>query len=561
MVRPRREVRAHGRPHEGAAAAGARRKCIFWRMPPRRADGPGARGREERRLMPRPASGIPGNAKAGSLLGMTIRDFGPISSASIAVKPLTVFIGPNNSGKSYAARLLHSIMAAQRDFCESAARRPDTVLPCRRIIAKKYRRGRKTTVVDGAGLKEAADALLEKGLCGELRRSLVRNFGSPAGNLVRAGRKRSLVTVSPEERGGGGRLELSISSMGGIAASGGPKSAGYVIEEGIEPGSYALRPAAGAGAPAGDGGGIAGDNGPQPARSVAAGRGRKSGGSVDALSAELAGMMARRMLHNAARRRWFYLPAGRSSTLQAYRAMSAGIMAHSASPESGRPDGLGVPGTVADFLAEITRLSGARGPFFGLARRMEGEILSGAVHLSTATPGGHPSILYRLNGRRVPLSQAASSVSEIAPLSLYLKHLVEPGNVMIIEEPEAHLHPAGAVILAKYIVRLVRGGLHVLLTTHSPYLLEKLGKYVMAGRLPPRDRVDGLGYERDDYLVPDEVSAYLFRGSRGGGYRAVEVDRDSDDYGISQEEFVNVDVKLNEETVYIHSRKNGHDSS
>ena len=511
--------------------------------------------------MARPAAGISDTAKAGSLIGMTIKDFGPISSASISVKPLTVFIGPNNSGKSYAAKLLHSIMAAQRDFCESAAHRTDTVSTCRGIIAKKYRRGRKTTVVDGASLKAATDALLEKGLCGELRRSLERNFGSPAGNLVRAGRKRSLVTVSSEERDGGGRLDLSISSMGGLAASSGLKSAGYVIEEGHESGSCTLRPAAGAGGLVGDGGGAADGNGLRPAISAPAGRGGGSGGSVDALSAELAGMVARRMLHNAARRRWFYLPAGRSSTLQAYRALSAAIIANSANPESGRPDGLGVPGTVADFLAEITRLSGARGPFFGLARSMEGELLSGAVHLSSAAASGQPAILYRFNGRRVPLSQAASSVLEIAPLSLYLKHLVEPGNVMIMEEPEAHLHPAGEVVLAKYIVRLVRGGLHVLLTTHSPYLLEKLGKYVMAGGLPPKDRVDGLGYGRDDYLVPDEVSAYLFKGARSGGYRAVEVDRDSDDYGISQEEFVNVDVGLNEETAYIHSRKNDHDAS
>ena len=42
-------------------------------------------------------------------LRIEVEDFGPISGGEIKLKPLTVFIGPNNSGKSYAAMLVHSI--------------------------------------------------------------------------------------------------------------------------------------------------------------------------------------------------------------------------------------------------------------------------------------------------------------------------------------------------------------------------------------------------------------------------------------------------------------------
>jgi predicted ATPase len=38
-----------------------------------------------------------------------IRDFGPIREGEIEIKPLTIFIGPNNSGKSYGAMLIHSL--------------------------------------------------------------------------------------------------------------------------------------------------------------------------------------------------------------------------------------------------------------------------------------------------------------------------------------------------------------------------------------------------------------------------------------------------------------------
>ena len=38
--------------------------------------------------------------------------------------------------------------------------------------------------------------------------------------------------------------------------------------------------------------------------------------------------------------------------------------------------------------------------------------------------------------------QASSMVAELAPVVLYLRHLVRPDDVLIIEEPESNLHPA-----------------------------------------------------------------------------------------------------------------------
>ncbi len=38
-----------------------------------------------------------------------IENFGPIKNANINLKPLTIFVGPNNSGKSYLAILIHAL--------------------------------------------------------------------------------------------------------------------------------------------------------------------------------------------------------------------------------------------------------------------------------------------------------------------------------------------------------------------------------------------------------------------------------------------------------------------
>lgn len=49
------------------------------------------------------------------------------------------------------------------------------------------------------------------------------------------------------------------------------------------------------------------------------------------------------------------------------------------------------------------------------------------------------------------------------------------GIVLVIEEPEAHLHPLAQQLLAEKIRNMARGGLQIVLTTHSPIFVDILG--------------------------------------------------------------------------------------
>lgn len=42
-------------------------------------------------------------------LELEVKDFGPILEARIDLRPLTVFIGPSNTGKSYLAILIYAL--------------------------------------------------------------------------------------------------------------------------------------------------------------------------------------------------------------------------------------------------------------------------------------------------------------------------------------------------------------------------------------------------------------------------------------------------------------------
>ena len=47
----------------------------------------------------------------------------------------------------------------------------------------------------------------------------------------------------------------------------------------------------------------------------------------------------------------------------------------------------------------------------------------------------------------------------------------KPGSLVILENPEAHLHPSGQAELAKLISRVVQGGVQVIVETHSDHIL------------------------------------------------------------------------------------------
>ena len=62
-----------------------------------------------------------------------------------------------------------------------------------------------------------------------------------------------------------------------------------------------------------------------------------------------------------------------------------------------------------------------------------------------------------------------SMVSELAPVVLYLRHVVGSDSVLIIEEPESHLHPAMQVEFTRQLAAIVHAGVRLIVTTHSEW--------------------------------------------------------------------------------------------
>ena len=145
-----------------------------------------------------------------------------------------------------------------------------------------------------------------------------------------------------------------------------------------------------------------------------------------------------------------------------------------------------------------------------VAEQLEAELLEGKIRVERLTSVAYPEFLYRPDQAKEALrmSHSAAMVSELAPLVLFLRGIVRKGDLLIIEEPESHLHPGAQTKIAQTLARLIRAGVRVLITTHSNWLLQQIGNLIREGELQKHGEPTT---ESADYLKAEEVGEWWFR--------------------------------------------------
>jgi len=99
-------------------------------------------------------------------------------------------------------------------------------------------------------------------------------------------------------------------------------------------------------------------------------------------------------------------------------------------------------------------------------------------------------------------------VSELAPLIMSLRYIVTKGDMLIIEKPEAHLHPTMQVEITRQIASLVKSGIQVLITTHSEWIIEELSNIVNKSRIS--SKIQKKSSNDELVLNPEDVGVWLF---------------------------------------------------
>jgi predicted ATPase len=158
---------------------------------------------------------------------------------------------------------------------------------------------------------------------------------------------------------------------------------------------------------------------------------------------------------------------------------------------------------------DLVNLKKQHGDFYEFATQIEKELLDGSISVSD-----DGEVLFTSNKaktKKLPVHLSASLVKTLSNLIFYLKHLVEENDLIIIDEPEMNLHPDNQVLIARIFARLINKGIRLLVSTHSDYILRELNNLIMLSEIEkPSELIKEYGYKSDELLKKDDVGAYFF---------------------------------------------------
>lgn len=163
-----------------------------------------------------------------------------------------------------------------------------------------------------------------------------------------------------------------------------------------------------------------------------------------------------------------------------------------------------------------------------LGQKLE-KILGGRLAISKIR--GKKEIRFVIDeDKSLNLTTTSSIVQQLSSLALYLKHQAKLGDLIVIDEPESNLHPEAQVRVAELIAEMVNKGLWVIITTHSPFILEHINTLM-------KSYVVAKLNEDAKKSVPEYVGVYLF--TKDGSIENVKKD-----YIIDAESFRKVSEEI-----------------
>ncbi len=150
------------------------------------------------------------------------------------------------------------------------------------------------------------------------------------------------------------------------------------------------------------------------------------------------------------------------------------------------------------------------------------------------------------NEQELDMHIVSSSSNQLTTLYLYLKYwAVENDNFLMIDEPEENLHPQNQIALIDLLMRFGnRNSNRVLINTHSPLIAETINNYIQLSNLHEKGidtekliEEKGLQMSPMTDLTPQDFGVYFFDGKSITDYEVK-------DYGVFFSDFKKAERKV-----------------
>lgn len=189
-----------------------------------------------------------------------------------------------------------------------------------------------------------------------------------------------------------------------------------------------------------------------------------------------------------------------------------------------------------EIAEDLISVSKQHGELADLAKQLESDILGGAIGI-----GENGELIYSpMDAASIRMHLTGSLVKSLASLLVYLRHQSKVGDLLIIDEPEMNLHPDNQRLIARFLCQLVNAGIDIVISTHSDYIIREINNAIVL-RDPKFNAIRTRhGYKECELLAPEQVSVVLF------GKNGLPVDIDVGELGFSVESIDEVINALNQ---------------
>ncbi|MDE5585040.1 MAG: ATP-binding protein [Muribaculaceae bacterium] len=175
------------------------------------------------------------------------------------------------------------------------------------------------------------------------------------------------------------------------------------------------------------------------------------------------------------------------------------------------------PMAVTDSLkiaVDLQQIQKNKGYFYDYAYRLEQNLLNGDIEINEDGAVEFVPASRSDERNHLPIQMTSSIVKTMASLIIYLKHIANKNDILIIDEPEMNLHPDNQRILIRIFAELINKGLNIVVSTHSDYIIRELNNLIMANEISEQkimlEEGESVPYTRQQMLKRKDTEVLYF---------------------------------------------------